>query len=379
MKKYIFSILLAFITATAQGQQPNPRLQQLDEFLQQQGINVNHSQTNAIDGCITHNMHANPNLINLNPTFTQDMSEEEKQRLIHVYDSVNALRSQSFDNIIDNIRITFANLGKEASENYMYEYHKNDVDTISYSLAFQFENDTLRSSRYNNLVIFGRAREAALFDYHQGYSEWFGGTQGIGNYNHSYSIPTGITWDDMQPFDTVAFSSHIQPVLKQVKKLKGAKTYTVYWRHDEGFKREDDFVFWSTRQGEYSDNKHTGLTTGVHYFIPAQHKDEAEALYRQLDSLAYEYVNSHPMQPYTYKFTQQFPFLNLKNIVQGHSFKDDREYYLSCMCDKDGNYHILTLNNKGELWIPRDWQILKSYINGEKVYLKGMEPKEENK
>lgn len=374
MKKHMFTIMLALLTATAQGQ-PNQRLQQLDEFFKQQGINVSHKQTNAIDGSITHLMHAYPSLVNLHATsFPQDMSEEEKQRLIHEYDSINALRRKYFDNILDSIRITFACLGKEASENYMYEYHKNGVDTISYSLAFLGENDTLQSSRYNNLVIFGRAREAALFDYHKGYSEWFGGTEEAGNYNHSYSIPTGIEWNEMQPFDTVAFNSHIQPVLKRLKKLKGAKAYPVYWRHDEGFKKEDDFVFMTTRQSEYGDNKHTGLTTGIHYFIPSEHKDEAEIIYQQLDSLAYDYVNSHPKQPYSYNYTQCFPYMNLKDIVQGHSFKDDKEYYLSCMCDEDGNYHILTLNNKGERWIPSDWPKLKSYINGERVYLKGMEP-----
>lgn len=373
MKKYISTLLLAFLTATAQGQ-PNQRLQQLEDFFQQQGIGVSHKQTNAIDGSITHIMHAYPNMVNLQAaSFSEDISEEEKQRVIHEYDSINALRRQYFDNILDSIRITFAILGKDASENYMYEYHKNGVDTISYSLAFLGENDTLQSSRLNNLVIFGRAREAALFDYHKGYSKWFGGTEEAGNYNHSYSIPTGITWNDMQPFDTVAFNSHIQPVLKQLKELKGAKAYPVYWRHDEGFKNDEDFIFWT----EYSDNKHTGLTTGTHYLIPSQHKDEAEAIYRQLDSLAYDYVDSHPKQPYSYNYTQRFPYLNLKNIVKGHSFKDDKEFYLSCMCDEDGNYHILTLNNKGELWVPRDWQRLKSYINGERVYLKGMEPKKD--
>ena len=373
MKKYIFTLLLALLTATAQGQ-PNQRLHQLEEFFQQQGINVSHKQTNAIDGSITHMMHAYPSMVNLQaPSFPEDKSEEEKQRLIHKYDSINALRRQYFDNILDSIRITFATLGKDASENYMYEYHKNGVDTISYSLAFLGENDTLQSSRYNNLVIFGRSREAALFDYHKGYSEWFGGTEETGNYNHSYSIPSGITWNDMQPFDTVAFNSHIQPVLKRVKKLKGAKAYPVYWRHDEGFKKKDDFVSITTRQSEYSDNKHTGLTTGIHYFIPSQYKAEAEAIYQQLDSLAYDYVNSHPRQPYSYNYTQRFPYLNIKDIVIGHSYKDDKEFYLSCMCDGDGNFHILTLNNEGERWIPRDWQKLKSYINGDRVYLKGME------
>ena len=220
MKKYIFTLLLAFLTATAQGQ-PNQRLQQLEDFFQQQGIGVSHKQTNAIDGSITHIMHAYPNMVNLQAaSFSEDISEEEKQKVIHEYDSINALRRQYFDNILDSIRISFAILGKDASENYMYEYHKNGVDTISYSLAFLGENDTLQSSRLNNLVIFGRAREAALFDYHKGYSKWFGGTEEAGNYNHSYSIPTGITWNDMQPFDTVAFNSHIQPVLKQLKKLK---------------------------------------------------------------------------------------------------------------------------------------------------------------
>ena len=377
MKKYIFTLLLAFLTATAQGQ-PNQRLRQLEEFFQQQGISVSHQQKNVIDGSITHQMNAYPNLVNLQAnSFSEDMSEEEKQRLVHEYDSINALRRQYFDNILDSIRITFATLGKDASENYMYEYHKNGVDTISYSLAFQLENDTLHSSRYNNLVIFDRAREAALFDYHKGSNEWFGGTEEVGNYNHYYSIPTGITWNDIQPFDTVAFNSRIQPVLKQLKKLKGAKTYPVYWRHDEGFKNDDDFVRLISRQSEYSDNKHTGLTTGIHYFIPSQHKNEAEAIYRQLDSLAYDYVNSHPEQLYSYNYTRRFPYLNLKDIVTGHNFKDDKEYYLSCMCDKDGNYHILTLNNKGELWIPRDWQKLKSYINGKRVYLKGMELKKD--
>ena len=326
MKKYIFTLLLAFLTATAQGQ-PNQRLHQLEEFFQQQGINVSHKQTNAIDGSITHMMHAYPSMVNLQaPSFPEDISEEEKQRLIHKYDSINALRRQYFDNILDSIRITFATLGKDASENYMYEYHKNGVDTISYSLAFLGENDTPQSSRINNLVIFGRSHEAALFDYHKGYNEWFGGTEETGNYNHSYSIPSGITWNDMQPFDTVAFNSHIQPVLKRVKKLKGAKAYPVYWRHDEGFKKKDDFVSITTRQSEYSDNKHTGLTTGIHYFIPSQYKTETEAIYQQLDSLAYDYVNSHPRQPYSYNYTQRFPYLNLKDIITVHSYNDDKEF-----------------------------------------------------
>ena len=108
MKKYIFTILLAFLTATAQGQ-PNQRLQQLDEFLQQQGINVSHQQTNAIDGSITHIMHAFPNLVNLNATsFPQDMSEEEKQTVTDLF-LMAGLEAVQTNHNIDGIRIETKN------------------------------------------------------------------------------------------------------------------------------------------------------------------------------------------------------------------------------------------------------------------------------
>lgn len=380
MKKSLFAlILMATFTASAQEQHPNPRLRQLEEFFQQKGFGVSHQQTNAIDGSITHMLHSYPSQINLYADFfPEDMSEEDKQRIIHEYDSINALRRQFFDEVLDSIRTTFALLSKDASESYMYEYHKNGVDTIMYSLAFQRENDSLYSSRFGNRVHFANSREAVNFDFHRGYNKGFGGIEGAGNFNHSYSIPTGMSWDDMLQFDTIAFSAHIRPVLKKFKKLKGAKTYPVYWRHDEGFdddiKGDGGLVLKIKRFGAPS----FGLTTGTHYFIPSRHQAEAEALYRQLDSLAYNYVTNHPEQVYKYTFTSRFPYLNMRNIVEGTNFKDDNEYYLSCMRDRDNNYHILTLNNKGNLWVPKDWEKLKSYINGEKVNLKGMKPTEDD-
>jgi hypothetical protein len=86
--------------------------------------------------------------------------------------------------------------------------------------------------------------------------------------------------------------------------------------------------------------------------------------------MAYDYLNNHPEQPYRYKFTSRFSYINLEDVVEGINYgADDDEYFLSCMRDDDG-FHILSLRNKGDRWIPKDWQNLKSYINGEKVCLK---------
>ena len=76
-----------------------------------------------------------------------------------------------------------------------------------------------------------------------------------------------------------------------------------------------------------------------------------------------------------------FGFTNshIGNLIGGNIYKGSDEFYLCCKREQDGNYHILTLNSKGVYWVPVDYAILKSYINGEKVYLKGMEPKEDKK
>ena len=108
-------------------------------------------------------------------------------------------------------------------------------------------------------------------------------------------------------------------------------------------------------------------------------EQDAEELYKQFIALAYDYLNNHPEQPYRYKFTSNFSYINLEDVVEGINYNnDDDEYFLSFMRDEDG-FHILSLRNKGSRWIPRDWEKIKSYVNGEKTYIKGMEPKKEKK
>ena len=101
-----------------------------------------------------------------------------------------------------------------------------------------------------------------------------------------------------------------------------------------------------------------------------QYKSEAEAIYHQLDSLTHNYVDNHPEQQYTYYYSSRFlPHANINGIVEGHDIRGDKDYHLKGMMDEEG-YHILVITTKGELWTPKDWQKLKSYINGEKIYRK---------
>ena len=369
MKKSLTIMLLAALAVAAQGQS-NPRLTQLEDFFRRQGDLAIHTQTNAINGNTTHHFFSSISGNNMWVSkWAETTTEEWKQRVLREQDSINAQTWQRVDKVLDSIRIAFACLGKEASESYMYEYHKNGTDTIKYSLAFRRGDDTLYSSHIDNKVYWGNEKEFAQFDYYKKPLNDQGAVEASGNFNHSYSIPSGLSYDDLKPFDTIAFSAYIQPIMKRFKKLKGTKTYSVCWRHDEGFEPGHDF--WS-----YGYN-HYGICTGTHYIIPSEHETEVEALYHQLDSLAYNYISTHPEQVYEYTFTTRFPHLNDAVMVRGCSYKgDENKYYLRCVRTEDGNYHIFVLNSKGQLWIPYDWDKLKSYINGEKVYIKGMEPKD---
>lgn len=374
MKKLLIIMLLAFVATAVHSQEPNPKLRQLEQYLQEQGYGISHVQSSAIERGVTHHWRTLLNAYIIRPQSAVDSTktEAENQRMVQQYDSINRQHRQSMVNALDSIRLTFAQLGKDASESYLYEYHKNGTDTIKYSLAFQRDGDTLHSSRYGNSVYFSNASEAASFDYTRRDDSDGWGVTDWGNYNHFYSVPNGIAWEDMRPFDYMAYEKLIAPVLKSIKKLKGAKSYPIYWRHDEGF--HDDvgtdghLVSKITRQSDYTE-KHYGLATGTYYFIPKSCEAEAKALYKQLDSLTYDYVEHHPEQYYQYHFTSGFSYLNLKDLVGGHDVEGDMDYTLKTLADDKG-FYILCISTKGELWIPRDWPKLKSYINGELIYRK---------
>ena len=92
MKKILTFMLLAALTATALGQQPNPRLTQLEEYFQKKDFEVDQQQTNGQDGSI-----------------------------IHTTFAYTTKQLQYVEEALDTIRTVFSRLGKEASESYGIE------------------------------------------------------------------------------------------------------------------------------------------------------------------------------------------------------------------------------------------------------------------
>ena len=382
MKRIIAITLLAVFSAAAFSQEPNKQLQQLEKYLEGLDLGFSHQQFNLSGGSVQHRWQVTIHESTEEMHVDKSMSEEERKRTLDMYNNFKAKRWRNVELAVDSVRLAFARLSKETSTSYLFENHMDAADTIIYALAFARSDGKtpyFYEDKKNSRSRFYGAREAASFNYDKSFNSEGQYFVGKGNYEHVYEIETGLSREnDMRSFDIEAFQALILPVIKPLLSLKGAKSYPVYWRHDVGYEDEvgknGGLTHKTTSYG--SDASGQGLTTGTFYFIPAQFEAEARAMYKQLDSLTLDYVNQHPEQPYIYKYSKGYSHYNLQEIVHGSKYHGSDEYSLRSYYGPDG-FYILSLTTKGDIWIPSDWPILKSWINGEKVYLKGKEPNKE--
>ena len=172
-------ILLCFLalTMTAFGQKATPHLCQLEEYFKKQDrYQIWYSQDNY--DAIGHTWHIEFN-------------------------------EQLMPSDIDAIRNAFANARKDASESYMYEYHKDGTDSIKYSFL-----------KRNNMSLFFDI-EKALFENNALKAEYF--------YYHEYDEPKDIAKKDMKQLDAAAVKAVIEPALEAVRQYKGGKIHPIHW------------------------------------------------------------------------------------------------------------------------------------------------------
>ena len=135
-------MLLAFVATAVHSQESNQQLRQLEKYLQEQGFSVGHVQSSGHEEKgVTHQFRALLYVFGVNPESMYDstLTAEQNQLRVHVADSINKQRQKRMLDAVDSIRLCFARLGKDASESYLYEFHKNGTDTIKYSLSFKKE------------------------------------------------------------------------------------------------------------------------------------------------------------------------------------------------------------------------------------------------
>lgn len=280
-------------------------------------------------------------------------------------------------------------------DSYHFETHQQGIDTIRYSICLnrgpehRVTYDSIRGCEVYSREL---GPETITFNYetHQkpcGKHFW---GEGYVEYTRVEPLPASLVPATAEKYEHASFDwdLYLQGILPFLNQ-KGISQRKFKWSQDDDYVKNlhdpnIDYVlaFWNKK----SENvwSAAGETDGTLYIIPADQKVFANQVLKDINDASLNYVLCHPEQTYDYHYDVRFNYPNYslgyyQEILRSTTWgKDGHQNFVYVGADVKG-YYFLLLSTKGSLWFPREYASLKSYINGEKTYFKGMEPKEDKK
>ena len=304
------------------------------------------------------------------------LNYEKKERLLycvhHALDSISTLPS--------------------TVESYHFEKHQLGIDTVRYSICLNRGPE--HRITYDSLLdcqVYSRELGPETITFNYGTWRKPCGKHFFGEAHIEYSkvepLPASLVPATAKKYEPVCFDwdlylQSIMPILSQ----KGISQRKFKWSQDEDFARKvkDPNIDLSFSYGNIFDALAVGETNGTLFFIPSDQKAFAEQVLKDVDAATLKYVLLHPEQTYAYKYNTFFNSPNYwprydQEIIRSTTLnKDGIQNFVYIGADEKG-YCFLLLNTKGNLFFPKEFSSLKSFVNGEKTYYKGMEPKEDRK
>lgn len=284
-------------------------------------------------------------------------------------DSVLRVEKTCFDKQVKAIRRTLSELQKEAKDTCYYESHIGGKDTIFYSMNLC--RDSSRVQKYSE----GKYTYLYSDEYLDFLLESGRGKDAFeGRFKYTVTLPSvdlysdTYTWGDLNDDIERLFNEH------------SITHRNAFWQHDEAYSR----AVWDDTEAEdrktwisivnYGEYAYAGVTEAKIYSLTEDQEPLAQQLLAAIDSLAQKFTNCRQAKYYEYNYGTSFeghqsPMLSVyaRQISETNSIRVKAVNH---------GYHFLILNTRGTEWIPTEWYRLKSIINGEKTYFKGMKPKE---
>jgi len=386
MKRITFALFAAFIAVGTMAQvtlqkrlQGNPKIDSLVNEVAVLGGGGNVSY--YYDGKLHKTVKISCSLMNdFQPTPPTGNPQRDVQN--QKMDSIRKERCEQGNRIYNAIRNTCKSLTDDAKESYIWEYHRNGVDSVRYTIALgEYQSgDTMTTWQRDREVQYYGAPEIITFRYdplagNDG-NPWV--SKGFGYFRYEYT-PDSV-WrhmKDLVPFNKEAYTALLQPILKQ----KGITSRQFYVYRDstlsfKDVKENDDFVFLeNTLTPLQPKNEMKGTVYTMHS------KAQADSVLIQMIQTTWTFLEDNPginfhFSPYTYyglrTLNELFENLDYKRIMGFYHI------YLHSIDDKE--FNIVFLEGTGDMMVPMEWLILKSWKNGKVVYdkkrMKDMTPKQ---
>ena len=366
MKKILLA-LTALLTSLGIQAQGNPKIDSLVSRLKAQGAHPDICY--SYDGKRKKTISANVHLFN--DVIPAAQTSDERRNTINAQaDSFLQARNRQDKMVFQTLKDAYKPFVGDAAECYLWEYHRNGVDSIRYSMAlgaYATGSDSLYSSTYKRDVYYYNAPEMLTFYYNSNPNvrpndSW--DIKGFGWFNYVYSA------DSVQGkrtyIDKEDYIRHIERILKQ----KGVERYPLHLSHDStctiGTQNEEMILSAESK----SPRQPKSETKGTIYTIRSAAL--ADSILHQLVAATWQYLDAHPTVCYgDFRAESRFQNRTLTTLFCSEQLtRQYEEIRVLIHCLTDTEYNILVLHTTGDLWLPKEWAILKSWENGKATYNK---------
>ena len=356
MKKTFLTALAALFCVAAQAQ-VNPRMQALLDQLKELGETPHITKSGGVGDPVrlTYSVY-----LYYSPEMFPGLDSLGTDSALHV-------EREKLKRQVAAIRHTLDQLQEEAQESYHYEYHHGN-DTIIYSMNLCHDTAQVAKFQSDHHTWF-HSDEYLNFSY-EPYLPKKGYT---GNLSYTVRVPDASL--DTVPYTLSALTDDIARLFKQHRINPRKAT----WQHDKAY---SDSIWKQHGQGfisMYSLDGYSreGVTEATIYTIPRDKEQLTQQVFHTLDSLAQKVANCK--QDFYFRYNYHTTLFNRmwESILNCYTEPNNqRGCYSIDMAYDDFGFHFIIAQTRGVEWLPQNWPSIKTFINGEKTYFKGMKPKD---
>ena len=277
-----------------------------------------------------------------------------------------------FDGIFGVVRHHLDSLMEFSEESYHFESHSQGTDTINYSLCLKNRVDSIRKYKADDgSMVYPDALETVFFEFTSSPKPCGKHVRGFGTlgYNKNVFLPNRQS----HLFDKQSYLEAINLFLKQ----KGIKSWDFKWAQSADYDIQENWYkefAWGETLGDFGP-KNAGLTIGTMYFIPRDKTELAEALFTAIDSTTLNYTDIHPEQIFRYVYNikedvmQYTESSNISTLFEGTTGKGHISTRVLFGITPKG-YYVAIADVENNFCVPKEWSVLKSFVDGHKKYIK---------
>lgn len=291
-------------------------------------------------------------------------------------DSINEKSRKVFDGIFGAIRHNLDSLMEFSEESYHFESHSHGTDTITYSLCLENREDSITKLKEDDgSMFFPDAVETVFFKFTANHKPCGKHVRGFGTlgYNKNIFLPNRKSYY----FDKEPYLKKITQLLKR----KDIQSWNFEWAQSEDYDIKShlnqelesaETVSISRPDGRESN---AGQTLGTMYFIPREKTRMAESIFTSIDSMTLNYTEMHPEQTFMYQYhvkewVMQYTESNyITQLFEGRTGKGHVSTRVFFGITPKG-YYVAIADIENNFCIPKEWAVLKSFVNGKKKYIK---------